>query len=162
LITRRTQGSIVQLRQFIEQAEKTTLTVGFHESAKYADGTPVATVAAENEFGVPSRRQPPRPFMRPTIAAKRQEFLDLLGKGSKAALRGQFTLIQVFDQVGLKVAGEIRRTISKLTSPALSPRTIQERRLKYASNQQLVGGLTKPLVETGLMIASVTHEVKQS
>jgi len=60
------------------------------------------------------------------------------------------------------VAGEIRRTISKLTSPALSPRTIQERRLKYASNQQLVGGLTKPLVESGRMQDSVTHEVKTS
>ena len=161
MITRRTQGSIVQLRQFIEQAEKTTLTVGFHESAKYADGTPVAYVAAIQEFGV-AGKIPPRPFMRPTIAAKRQEFLDLLGKGSKAALRGQFTLVQVFDQVGLKVAGEIRRTISKITSPALDPDTVKARQRKYASNQQLVGGLTKPLVESGRMQDSVTHEVKES
>ena len=118
-------------------------------------------MAAIQEFGV-AGKIPPRPFMRPTIAAKRQEFLDLLGKGSKAALRGQFTLVQVFDQVGLKVAGEIRRTISKITSPALDPDTVKARQRKYASNQQLVGGLTKPLVESGRMQDSVTHEVKES
>ena len=36
--------------------------------AKYPDGTSVALVAAFNEYGSPSRGQPPRPFFRNMIA----------------------------------------------------------------------------------------------
>lgn len=36
-----------------------TLRVGFIEGATYPDGTPVALVAAANEFGRPDKNQPP-------------------------------------------------------------------------------------------------------
>src|SRR6478672_3144351 len=48
--------------------------VGFFENSTYPDGTSVPMVAAINEFGAPSRGQPPRPFMRNTIAKHRSEW----------------------------------------------------------------------------------------
>jgi hypothetical protein len=47
------------------------LQVGFMENADpYPDGTPVALVAAVQEFGSPSNGIPPRPFMRPAVAER--------------------------------------------------------------------------------------------
>lgn len=39
-----------------------TLKVGFLENATYSDGTPVATIAAIQNFGAPEKGIPPRPF----------------------------------------------------------------------------------------------------
>ena len=46
--------------------------VGIFESAKYADGLPVAAAAFWNEYGTVGI--PPRPFFRNTIAAHRHEW----------------------------------------------------------------------------------------
>ena len=51
-----------------------TVQIGFLAGATYPDGTSVPMVAALNEFGVPSRNQPPRPFFRNMIAAKSNEW----------------------------------------------------------------------------------------
>lgn len=158
-MVRREGGGIQQLREILKQVEKATLAVGFPQAAQYQNGAQVAMIAAQNEFGNASNGIPPRPFMRMTIAREQNNIKQFMEKGSKAVLQGRFTIIQIYDQIGLKVAGEIRRTISELTSPALAPSTIRARQAKYASNQSTVGGLTKPLVETGLMINSVSHEV---
>lgn len=158
--TRRVRGpGFDRLQALINDANRLTLKVGFPSAAHYEDGTSVAQVAVDNEFGVPSQHIPPRPFMRPTAAAKRQEWTDNMGRGAAAAVRGARTLTQVLDQIGMMAAGDIAHKITQIVSPPLADLTVANRMNRYASNQAHVGNLTKPLIDTGLMFNSVTHEV---
>ena len=52
-ITQDNSGSKA-LEKLADQIKKSKLEVGFFESAKYPDGTPVAYVAAIQEFGNPA------------------------------------------------------------------------------------------------------------
>lgn len=159
-IRRTSSASRARLDALIEQSKHMTLRVGFLESAKYANGMPVASVAAIQEFGAPSRGIPPRPFMRPTATAKKADWSALFARGARAAIVGTIDLRSVFEQVGGVAAGDIARTISKIQAPPLSPKTILARQYSYASGQQRVGNLTKPLVFSGILFNSVTHEVR--
>ncbi|MGJ0509056.1 MAG: hypothetical protein ACR652_18435 [Methylocystis sp.] len=133
--------------------------VGFFPSSKYEDGTPVAYVAAIQEFGSPAQGIPPRSFMRSTIAEKSPEWRAIADQGSRAMLNGNATGEQVLEAIGLKAAGDIRETISKLTTPALKPATVAARLSKRA-DKQTVGLLTKPLVDTGTLLNAVSSAVE--
>ena len=137
------------------------LQVGFFPSAKYSDksSTPVAYVAAIHEFGSPSQGIPPRPFFRPTIANRKKQWSAAIEHFAKRLLIGEGTPEQYLEQLGLAVAGDIKKTISKIKTPALSPRTIKAKRRKLAAKGLDAGNLNKPLVETGLLIGSLTYEV---
>jgi hypothetical protein len=128
---------------------------GMHEDGK----TPVAYIASVHEFGVASKGIPPRPFMRPTVAEQKQEWASIAERGALAIARGNATTIDVLEAIAQTAAGDVRKTISKIQSPALSENTIKARQRKMANGKK-VGNLTKPLVETGLLLASVSHEVK--
>lgn len=148
--------------------------VGFMESAKYEDGTPVAYVAAIQEFG--HGPIPPRPFMRPTILREEKRWKDISEKAAKATYSTEKTL----NLIGADAAGGIRQSISDVTTPPLSPTTLRLRKLKregvkitgktvgeahaYANSPgaDLSGVSTKPLVFDGILIGSVTHVVEDS
>jgi hypothetical protein len=133
--------------------------VGFFPSSKYEDGTPVAYVATIQEFGAPSQGIPARPFMRPTIEAKQAEWSGLARQGAAAMIEGKQTGEQVLEIIGLKAAGDIRRTISQVNSPALAPATIAAR-MGQRADKKTVGNLTKPLVDTGTLLNAVTSAVE--
>ena len=121
--------------------------VGFLEGATYPDGTPVAAVAAFNEFGVPRRGQPPRPFFRNMIQQK--------GPTWSAAIAGLMKahnndVAKVLDLTGQAVAGQLRQSIVDLVDPPLAPSTVARK------------GNAKPLVDTGHMLNSVDYEVSDS
>jgi hypothetical protein len=128
--------------------------IGWFEDAKYEDGTPVAEVAAQNEFGVPTEHIPPRPFMRPTVADKGMEWATNLGLGVVEVQDKNMTATQVLDAVGSGAAGDIQKTISLITSPAISAYTISKRLERGNAS-------IKPLVDTGQMLASL-HAVTVS
>lgn len=130
-----------------------TSKVGWFESAKYEDGTPVAGVAAVHEFG--SGNVPPRPFMRPTAKKESAQWGKIAGSGTRAILAGNASPSDVMDGLGLAAEGDIRKTISQIQEPPLAPATIRAKQSKLADKNK-VGNLSKPLVETGLMIASLT------
>lgn len=131
--------------------------VGWFESAKYPDGTPVAYVASIQEFG--SGSIPPRSFMRSTAAHKRDEWKDNMKKGADAIANGGETMSSVMEKVGLGAAGDIRKTIATLTEPPLKQATINARLSKMADGKT-VGNLDKPLVETGHMLNTLTNTVE--
>lgn len=122
--------------------------VGWFETAHYEDGTPVAYVAAIQEFG--TDRIPARPFMRPAVADHGGEWIDLMARGAKAALDGRYTPEQVLEAVTLQAAGDVAKKISAVTAPPLSPVTVKRK------------GFDKPLVDTGQMLQSVTGIVEAS
>ena len=122
-----------------------TVRVGFLEGATYPDGTSVALVAAINEFGAPSRGQPPRPFFRRMIAAKQGEWPAAIEAGLKA---NDYDVARTLAQAGEGIAGQLRQSIVDLVDPPLAASTIKAK------------GSSKPLVDTGHMLNSVEFEVE--
>lgn len=120
------------------------LRVGFINSATYPDGTSVALVAAINEFGAPSRGQPPRPFFRNMIAEKKASWPKAIGDLLKD---NNYDVAKTLDQAGLGIEGQLRQSIADFTDPPLAQSTIDAK------------GFDKPLVDTGLMLNSISHSV---
>lgn len=131
--------------------------VGFFESAKYPDGTPVAYVASIQEFG--SGKIPPRSFMRTTIAEQGPEWTKQFGRAAVAIIKGKIEPAAALDQIGALAAADVKKKITQITSPPLQEATIAARRNRRA-DKKTTGKLTKPLVDTGIMLASVTHVVE--
>lgn len=134
--------------------------VGFFESAKYPDGTPVAYVASIHEFGYAEGNIPPRSFMRPTIAEHSKEWAKQFGGGAKRVAEGTMTPSQVMDAVGLAAAGEVAKTIAGIKEPPLQESTIEARKHRYA-DKKTTGNLSKPLVDTAVMVNSITSVTEQ-
>lgn len=148
-----------RLRVLLEGVSDKVGKVGVFETSKYEDGTPVAYVAVIQEHGSPAQGIPPRPFMRTTIAEKTPEWQELARRSARAMLKGDMTGEQALELIGLKAAGDIRKTISKITSPPLKDATIAAR-LSARADKQTVGKLTKPLVDTGTLLNSITNTVE--
>ena len=123
--------------------------VGFFPSARYEDGTPVAAVAAYNEFGTPSRS-----FFRTTISAEKKSWAGIIRDGSKLVITGQMDLADVMEGVGLQASGDIRKKIASITQPPLKPATLKARERRGNTS-------TKPLVDKRIMINSVNHIVEE-
>jgi hypothetical protein len=126
--------------------------VGWLESNNYPDGTSVAYVALIQEMGSPKNGIPPRPFFRPTIAAKSNTWKNQFKSGARAILAGNETASTVMEKVVSGATGEIRKTISQLKTPELSLATIQRRQSRGNTS-------AKPLIDTGLMLQTLTYSV---
>ena len=157
---------------------KTSTRIGWFEDSAYPAGRPVAAVAAGNELGIPSRSIPPRPFMRPTISAKKNEWMEKAAKLAKRVINGKMTAFEAMDTIGAIIEGDVSQTIATLTSPPLSPITLGAR--KYREQGKIVTGATigeiarklkdgtldisgvstKPLVDSATMIDTLTHQTE--
>ena len=135
--------------------------VGWFEDSKYPEKphAPVAYVATIQEYGYPAGNIPARPFMRPTIRDKQTQWRLIAEQGAKAILKGSAKPGDVLEAIGLRAAGDIRKTISLITAPPLKESTIRARLAKRA-NKKTVGSLTKPLIDTGLMYGTLTSKVE--
>jgi hypothetical protein len=156
--------------------------VGWLESNTYKDGTQVAYVALIQEMGSPKNGIPPRPFFRSTIAEKDKTWKAQFKSGCKAIIAGNKTSRSVMEKVVSGAAGDVRKKIKSITSPALSPVTLQLRYWKRAGipitgkkmvaqaahlvelglNNTLSGTAAKPLNDTGLMLQTLTYDVGSS
>jgi hypothetical protein len=120
------------------------------ETAAFADflegkqkfSGPVAQVAFWNEFG--TKRTPPRPFMRNTVASKSPRWGNALGR----ALRDtKYDAHEALALVGQGIQGQIREAIIGWTDPPNSKIT---RELK---------GRNSPLRDSGVMLRAVDYQV---
>lgn len=141
-----------ELAKRLERLGRMEASVGWHDTAKYPDGTPVALVATVHEYGSTKRGIPPRPFMRPTIAEKGKVWSQHAGQAFGAVLAGSMAPDAAFELLSGEAAGDVRMAISDMTSPELSPIT-QAIRAKQGYKPD------KPLVRSGLMLATCTNEV---
>lgn len=128
--------------------ESLQVKTGFIDGATYPDGTPVAMVAAVNEFGEPARNQPPRPFFRNAIEAHEEEWADAIARGVEKGVDTR-TLLSI---VGERIAGEVFQSISALMEPPIKDATIANRRRR--GNKSI-----KPLVDTKKMERGIHYEV---
>lgn len=142
------------IKKVLEELGRKEIKVGFFESAKYPDGTPIAYVAAIQEFG--HGPIPPRPFMRPAEQQNAAKWQKGIAAGVKSALNGSVTIEHALEQVGMVAAGDVRKAIKAVTAPPLADSTIsaRQRRLKGKKAASI-----KPLVDSGQMIQAVTSAV---
>lgn len=136
-----------------------TLRVGFLENATYPDGTPVAMIAAIQEYGAPRAGIPPRPYFRNMIRAKRSEWPAAIAELLEA---NDLDAKLALEQTGAVIAGQLQESIINTNSPPLKPATIVRkggtRDMKYDPKDPSTFA-AKPLVDTGDMLRSVMHEV---
>lgn len=119
---------------------------GWFPSAVYEDGTPVAGVAAVQEF----RDGGSRSFMRTTVAAKRPEWANQVGKLATRVTSGKLSEQGMGDLIGAMVVGDVQRTISKITEPELAESTKAARRRRGNSS-------IKPLLDQRIMFNTMTY-----
>lgn len=165
-----------KLEALIKGASKLICKVGWIGSQKYENGASVAQVAAQNEFGNPAKAIPARPFFRPAIKSDENLWKKTAEFFAKKAVAGQATMEDGLNAIGLKAAGSIRKKITEVQSPPLSDRTIIQRAEKKKSFSKLTNGydkyqkleqmkasptFTKPLIDEGIMINSITHSVEK-
>ncbi|WP_061508114.1 hypothetical protein [Acetobacter malorum] len=145
---------------------------GFFKTAMEADGTPVAAIAALQEYGAVVRGReghsiviPPRPFLRQTVATHRSAWVRLLAQALKTSLRTPgraggtrhalqtlvqrlSTSTQALTTVGKAMQTDITQTIHQTNTPPNAPATIRHK------------GFDNPLVETGTLQNSITFQVE--
>lgn len=179
-VTRSNPKAFEQLDLNLKELEGAQAKVGWFETAKYPNGTPVAMAAAANELG--HGKTPPRPFMRPTAAKERGAWASIAAAGAKLVLQGKSTIHDVMEMVGIAAEGNVLQAIMNVNSPPLSPITIELRAMKKRNPDLQVTGKTvgiaaakvnepgyrkpvgineKPLEDTGLMVATLTHIVEE-
>ena len=150
------EGLSKTLKKTIQDIGKSALRVGWGENQKYPNGDSVAMVAAQNEFGNPMLHIPPRPFMRPAISDNEGNWKRQLVGGIGMVLEDKITTSEVFEAVGILVKADIQKSIASVTAPALAKSTLKARlKGKRVGNMKTA---SKPLVDSGYMMASITYE----
>ncbi len=164
-----------KLLKAIEELSAKNLKVGWGENQKYPNGVQVAYIASIQEFGNPNMRIPPRPFMRPSIAQYGEKWAKSFTYSAKKIFNNKLNVKQAYTLMGDVVAGDIRHTISNVSTPPLSNTTVALRRARQSGEKISVGEAykagqsasfvrgsgpdTKPLIDTGLMMNSLTSEI---
>lgn len=134
--------------------------VGWFSTAKYPDSNvPVAYAAVIGEFGNPENGQPPRSFVRATQTEKQKGWSVLIAKGSKSVMEGKHTATNMYDLVGLQIAGDIRKTLATAEFAALADSTIAARARKRGLSVEEVN--KDPLHDTGYMQTSLTNQTTE-
>ncbi len=118
--------------------------VGIFSSSKYPDGTPVAAVAAWNEFG--TEIIPERPAIRIANAQNELELIRII-RTQVDPLTMVITK-RVGGFLGVSQQGATQKSIVDLRDPENAERTLLEKFPK-----------TNPLVDTGLYTRSITFKV---
>lgn len=175
-LKRSRSNSLEALSLKLKELEGVQAKTGWFPAAKYEDGTPVAYAAALNELG--HGNTPARPTMRPTAIAKKEEWSKIAAEGARQIVKGNATAFDVMDSLGLRAEVDVASAIAHLSSPPLSPVTIEIRamkkknpdlkitgatvgiaaqRVKQPGYQTPSGVSTKPLNDTGTMFNTLTH-----
>lgn len=167
-------GIEAKLKELSKLATKrATARVGFLEGATYPDGTPVALIAAIQNYGAPARGIPPRPFFSKMIVDNSPGWGDALAATFRAADMDAPHALELF---GEGVAGQLRQAIVAMDAPPLSPVTlllrerfpdgqgydfsdVMQARRDIADGVQPSGAHANPLVWSGHLLQSVAVEV---
>jgi len=130
------------------------------------------------EFGVPAKSIPPRPYFRNAIAKNQTAWRALMRAEAMKMAQGRITMEVAMERVGLIMAGDVRQSIVDMNSPELSKVTLLLRKWKkegipiggktvgwaaYLVNlglENVSGVSVKPLIDEGIMISTLTNAVE--
>ena len=127
-------------------ASGAALDVGFLPGATYPNGTPVALVAAVQEYGSPKIGIPPRPCFRQMVVEDSPHW----GADTAALLkRNGYDAGGALDLMGAAIKGELVQKIATFEGAPLAPASIARK------------GFDKQLISTGHLVNSVDYIVKR-
>lgn len=135
---------------FLKMAKAPHVAVGILQDKAVSDGFSMLDLATVHEFGSKDGRVPQRSFIRATCDAGQQKYIKLMAKLQGMYIDGKIALKQALSMLGSVVEKDIIQTINRGLEPALKPATIKSRRKKSS----------KPLIDTGRLKGSVTHDVR--
>lgn len=115
------------------------------------DGTPVALVAAANEFGSPDHNIPERSFLRGGIRRGMSKINAANADSLRKVVSGEMTCAQALGRTGLVAAGEVKREFTAGTFVPLKPATIAARKRKFGKAS------SRPLIASGNLRQSITY-----
>ena len=121
---------------------------GVFATAKYPDGTPVASVAAWNEFGTErngKQHVPERPAIRNAIRGAELDLVAVM----KANIDPRTMALdaKTAGLLGQTMVGRVQRSITTLRVPPNAPSTIKAK------------GSSNPLIDVGVYRKSITYRV---
>jgi len=150
------------LQKYVKQVKdaKFVTKVGFFPQATYADGKQVAYIAYLNEYG---HHNPPRPFMKRTVEKRRNAWTNLFGYVLKTDGVNKDSIYKAHKQVGIVAVGDMKKTIQEW-SPSdprkNAPSTIRAKARRARGGKGMVPiNPETVLIDTGVMIRSINHEV---
>lgn len=112
------------------------------------DGTPLAVIAAANEFGTATI--PERSFLRSTVESNRGKYADDLQEVVEAVVDGKANAMeQGLNRLGVEAVADVQRTMRELDDPPNAASTIARK------------GTDNPLIDTGRLRQSIDHEVRE-
>lgn len=135
-----------------------SLFVGIPSSETRSDNASISNsqIAFINEFGSDHKNIPARPFLRPAIAQSKENIIKILKDGSLKALQGEDMHITL-EKAGLYASTQVKNFIVAGSGfTPLKPQTIKARQNRRSHT---TAG-TKPLIDTGQMLNSITYAIR--
>lgn len=142
----------------IEDLKDAKVSVGWFEESKYDDNTSIAEVAQFQEYGT-SRGIPQRPFMRPAELHNQNKWKQTGDREIKRCVDKGKPLTEAMARLGFEVKADIQDEIRAVMTPPLAESTIKSR-LSRKKSKKITATLTKPLIDTGVMLAAVQSKVE--
>lgn len=141
-----------RLRQIMERMQKNSgVLIGLPAgTGSYEDGAPIAVIAAVHEFGSADGKIPERSFLRVPLRQNTDLFKAMFRAQMAKVAKGELTMFQAMDQIGMKGASVSREAINAGLQPGLAESTKKRREH---------GGDT-PLWDSGQLVQSITHIVE--
>ena len=131
--------------------------VGWFEDSKYKNDKngdiKIGDVAMWQEYGT-ARGIPQRPFMRPAKMKNYQKWLATARQQIAQCIEQGKPLTVAMKGLGLVVKGDIQQAIRDVMEPPLKPATIANR-LRRKKSKEITDTITKPLIDTGVMLGAV-------
>lgn len=107
-----------------------------------------AGILAVHEFGAPNLGIPERSVVRRAIRENIGKYRKLNEQNLRKVVRGDMSVAQALGILGAVAAGDVQLTIRNADLAPLKPETIRRK------------GSSKPLIDTGQVIQSITFEVR--
>lgn len=150
-----------RIEKIVKETKRSYVAVGILQDEKRDDGFSMVDLAMVHEYGSKDGHIPRRSFIRIPCDAKRKEHIQLLRALSKKVLDGRLTKKQALLQFGEAVKSDMVQAINGGIKPGIadSTKAAKIRSLKKQKKQLNGVGFT-PLVETGQLKGSITHEIR--
>lgn len=141
---------LTKLKKMAKNSKKARLTAGFYEGAKYEDGTPVAQVAAANNFGTLDSGGfiPPRPFFTDAVNKNKDKWAEHYGQALKET---DYDVERSAKLVGEEMRADIVKQIDKGSYVPNAESTKHYKATAPGTHNQ------NPLKDTRYMMANVAY-----
>lgn len=142
-----------ELRSRLEGMADKEVVVGVTRASAGRDQTGEinnAELAATHEFGTKDGRIPERSFIRSSMTEHSREYVAAHAENLRKVVRGEMPFEQSLQLLGLRAASDVQQNIRDGDFESLAQSTIDRK------------GSSKPLIDTGNLRQSITHEVRDA